>query len=101
MFNNSKGHKAKGYINYIAKQVKERRDGKSGFALENSEGKIGEDDVKTLEQRLNDAKTPEEYQKLLYLKYIDERKGSNGLFSDEGIDTDELVRKLCANETVA
>lgn len=96
-----KGHNAKGYINYIAKQVKDRRENKSGFALENSAGKIGEDDSMTLMKQLNSAKTPEEAQRLTYLKYIHERKGSNGLFSDEGQDVNELVRKLCDNETVA
>lgn len=72
------------YIKYITKQVEERRANEGAFRF--SSGTIGEEE--------HDKETLKEFDQSKYLSYINERKGSSSLFSDNGVDTDELAKSL-------
>ena len=87
-----KGQTVNNYIDYISKQVDERRKD----ADENALGSAAHDD-KRIKEKIGQAEG-EEFDKLTYLKYINERKGSSSVFSDKDKDPKELVKELKKHE---
>ena len=84
----SKNHTIDGYIDYVEKQVEERRNNNGVFLL-NEKDVIGVND---------NVSNEDDFQQSIYLNYINERKGSYGCFSDQGKDVDVLIQKLKGHE---
>lgn len=88
-----KGHTIDGYIDYVEKQVEDRRNETGTFALDNSSSIIG---TPTHDKEL--VREKEGYDVGVYSNYMDERKGSRGVFSNPNMDSKELIKQLKAHE---
>ena len=84
-----KHHTIDGYINYVEKQVEERRNNSGVFAV-NEKAVIGLNDKIDINE--------DDFQQSVYLNYINERKGSSGCFSDQGKDVEKLIDQLKEHE---
>lgn len=84
-----KHHTIDGYINYVEKQVEERRNNSGVFAV-NEKAVIGLNDKIDINE--------EDFQQSVYLNYINERKGSSSCFSDQGKDVEKLIDQLKEHE---
>ena len=84
-----KHHTIDGYINYVEKQVEERRNNSGVFAV-NEKAVIGLNDKIGINE--------DDFQQSVYLNYINERKGSSGCFSDQGKDVEKLIDQLKEHE---
>lgn len=82
-----KGHTIDRYIDYVEKQVKDRRNETGTFALADTSSLIG---TPTHDKELE----REGYDVGVYSNYLDERKGSRGVFSSPNSDGKELVKQL-------
>ena len=94
-----KNHTINGYIDYVEKQVKDRRDNTGPFASNEIPNIIG---TRTHdEERIREMKASpnnDEFEQGKYLGYISERIGSHGCFSKDGANIDELVNDLKNHE---
>ena len=84
-----KHHTIDGYIDYVEKQVEERRNNNGVFVV-NEKDIIGLNDQIQID--------PDDFEQSLYLNYINERKGSRGCFSDQEADVNSLVSQLKKHE---
>lgn len=86
-----KNHTIDNYIKYITDQVKNRREGSGLFELQDNTRTIGnaEHDEKILKKDWDQKK---------YIEYAENRKGSNGLISDEFADSEVLKNELLKHE---
>ena len=77
----TKNHKIDRYIEYITKQVEERRETSGNFRYSD-------------ETIIGTGESDKKFEQEKYLSYIDQRKGSHSLFSDGGADIDLLEKEL-------
>ena len=84
-----KHHTIDGYINYVEKQVEERRNNSGVFTV-NEKAVIGLNDKIDINE--------DDFHHSVYLNYINERKGTSGCFSDHGKDVEKLIDQLKEHE---
>lgn len=88
-----KHHTIDGYIDYVERQVVDRRNETGTFGLGDNSNLIG---TPTHDKEL--VREKEGYDVGVYSNYIDERKGSRGSFSSPNIPQEELIKNLKAHE---